>query len=176
MLLCSTAVWKTSNITVLNPICIRWDPASNISPQTDYSEEAATATQMPELYSISGGDHVTVVAAVTGLRAGRSGVWISEQQQIFLFSKAYGLALGPTQTSVQRVLAFFPKGKEAGAWSSPLTLSSIDVKNEWSCTSYSTSMPSWRWQRQLYILLALPYPYHSKIRSCVVEATDNIVK
>jgi hypothetical protein len=83
---------KRQTSHILNPICIRWDPASDISPQTDYSEAAATATQMPESYSILGGDHVTIVAAVTGLRARLSGVSISEQQQIFSFSKAYGLA------------------------------------------------------------------------------------
>lgn len=169
---------ERQTLDVLKPICIRWDPVSNISLQTDYSEAAATATLMPESYSIWSGDHVTVVAAVTGLRARRSGVWISEQQEIFLFSKAYGLALGPTQTPVKRVLAFFPRGEEAGAWSSPLTLSSTDVKNEWSCTSYSTSMPSWCWrcwQKQRYILSALPFHCH-KIRSCVFEATDSIVK
>jgi len=81
---------KRQTSRVLNRICIRWDPASNISPHTDYSEAAATATQMPESYSILGGDHVTVVATVAGLRARRSGVWISEQQQIFLLSKAWG--------------------------------------------------------------------------------------
>ena len=43
---------KRQTLHILNPICIRWDPASNISPQTDYSEAAATATQMPESYNM----------------------------------------------------------------------------------------------------------------------------
>ena len=64
---------KRQTSHVLNPVCIRWDPASNISPQTDYSEAAATANKMPESYSTLGGDRVTEVADVTGLRALRSG-------------------------------------------------------------------------------------------------------
>jgi hypothetical protein len=87
---------------------------------------------MPESYRILGCDHVTVAVTVTGLRAGR----ISEEQQIFLFSKAIRLALGPDRTHVQGLMGFFPTSKEARVWSSRLTLSSTDVKNERSYSSY----------------------------------------
>jgi hypothetical protein len=38
-------------------------------------------------------------------------------QEIFVFSKASRLALGPTQRPLQWIPGFFPGGKTAGAWS-----------------------------------------------------------
>jgi hypothetical protein len=42
-------------------------------------------------------------------------------EEIFLFSKTFTPTPGPTEPPIQRVPGFFPGGKSAGAWCSPLT-------------------------------------------------------
>jgi len=63
-------------------------------------------------------------------------------------------ALGPTQSSIQRVLGPLPGGKAAGAWRWPPTPSSAKVKERVELYFYSPSGPSWP-----VIGWSLPYLY-----------------
>lgn len=76
---------------------------------------------------------------VTGLWAGRpkNRAWDCQQEQeICLFSKTSRLTLGPTQPPIQWVPEALSLGgiKRPGAWNWPLNPSTVEFKNEWSCT------------------------------------------
>jgi len=62
-----------------------------------------------------------VVDLVTRPWAGQSRVSILAGQKIFLFSKTFRLAVGPTQPPIKWVLNSLPRGTVAGACSWPLT-------------------------------------------------------
>jgi len=58
-------------------------------------------------------------------------------------------ALGPTSLLSSGYRDLFSRGKSAGAWSWPLTLSSAEVKNVWSYTSTRPSVfLAWCWIKQ----------------------------
>jgi len=70
---------------------------------------------------------------VTGLRTGSSGVRSPYGKVIFLFSKSYRVAFGPTQPPLLWVPSFFSGGKNGRLVKLATHLqSSADNKNEWS--------------------------------------------
>jgi hypothetical protein len=76
-----------------------------------------------------------VVGIATKLLAGRSRVRILAGARDLLFSKTSRPALGPTQHPIERVLGFFQGIKRPGREIDHSSLSTAQVKNEWSYTS-----------------------------------------
>ena len=96
-----------------------------------------------------------------GYRLDGSGLEPRSRQEIFCSLPPFRPARGPTQP-VQCVQTLFPRGKVAGAWCSPPTTSSAEVKNEWSYTS-TPSVPAWP-----FFTLRTEYELHPRI--CIIYA------
>jgi len=82
------------------------------------------------------------------------------EQEVTITSRTSCRSLRNVQTGsvtcpIQWVPAFLPRGKLARAWCNHSHPSSAEVKNGWSCTFSSPFMPSWRVQRQLYVVSCL---------------------